>query len=174
MLWRSNSSTDEFKFTLVIFCFSFGEFVAKKTSSERKSRSICYWSLFTIPEKILWWPLWLRQHNFLSVKPTKWSNTVKQADELVCWCFQEGQKMKTLDRSALKIRIYNETFINKHEKHPRRKITFSKVALRVFLTFFKLYKWYQIAWYHKYFRGTTKISISFLIIEAIESTVVAN
>ena len=57
---------------------------------------------------------------------------------------------------------------------PWRKITFSKVALRVFLTFFKLYKWYQIAWYHKYFRGTTKISISFLIIEAIESTVVAN
>ena len=48
----------------------------------------------------------------ISVKPTKWSNTVKQADELVCWCFQEGQKMKTLDRSGLKIRIYNEIFIN--------------------------------------------------------------
>ena len=96
-------------------------------------------------------------------------------------------KMKTLDRSGLKIRIYNEIFINetlrdlvlfiqfKNMKNaPWRKITFSKVALRVFLTFFKLYKWYQIAWYHKYFRGTTKISISFLIIEAIESTVVAN
>ena len=41
------------------------------------------------------------------------------------------------------------TFIKfkKREKHPRRSVTFSKnnTPLQVFFTFFKLYKWYQIA-----------------------------
>ena len=33
------------------------------------------------------------------------------------------------------------------DKHPRRSVTFSKnnTPLQVFFTFFKLYKWYQIA-----------------------------